>query len=710
MSKAAVKHPMQDIYLRKNRCVVLDRSTERPNKKKQILIATLLKNMESLGFAFSQKLAEKLLTHSEEKISEFYRDILPSLQKMVGAHRAYKPMYPNFPAQVMEASDFELYWNAILHYWTVFVSEVTGEPGVVYLPQYDKKTREKLAEDVALKVIDLGNNKDFLSIFTDLAGSNTSLSQEDKDILAWFVENYTVQELLPDSIPQKETLAFLVGCLIKKDQAEWLLPRIKTATDVLRVAVAMSAGDVSLAKPARFRRFARKERRFLLAALENCGQITEDMLRWDERWKRLGRELRPGDYKEQYPSSFKAFDVIRNDLPFATFNSKVEESFKSGKLDLKLLKSRPGSFARLLDRALRSEAATKPDVVKAFLSVASKVSTPVLLQVHNHFVTQLNNPSDIRTFFPKGDVAKIQVIDDNRVPLDIKGTRPSVKKLVDGVREKLVSRFGKLRSLGKVYIDERLKQQMVPFAMRSAAKALRTIARGSRMALPDTKVVRFFLWWKNGKDRVDIDLSACFYSHDWNLVSQVTYWNLRDEGCYHSGDITTAPKGACEFIDVDVPTLLKRGVRYVTMAINSYTTQPYCDLPECFAGWMGRNEPNSGEIFEARTVQDKVDLATDATMVVPMIFDLVERQMIWADLGLKSKAGINNVHSNKKGLALMGKAITDLRKPNLYDLFSMHAEARGTLVKSPGKAKTVFSIHEGITPFDYTKIANEFLA
>ena len=37
----------------------------------------------------------------------------PVLDEMVGAHRDFRPMYPNFPAQVMAASDLELYVNAL---------------------------------------------------------------------------------------------------------------------------------------------------------------------------------------------------------------------------------------------------------------------------------------------------------------------------------------------------------------------------------------------------------------------------------------------------------------------------------------------------------------------------------------------------------------------------------------------------------------------
>ena len=43
-------------------------------------------------------------------------------------------------------------------------------------------------------------------------------------------------------------------------------------------------------------------------------------------------------------------------------------------------------------------------VVKEFESVASKISTPVLLQVLTHF--KKRNDIDFKVFFPKGNVAK----------------------------------------------------------------------------------------------------------------------------------------------------------------------------------------------------------------------------------------------------------------------------------------------------------------
>ena len=71
-------------------------------------VAALQKNIESLGFACSEPLLERWQTVSPEKLGIFYKDLVATLREMVAAHRQFKPMYPNFPKQVMEMSDARL--------------------------------------------------------------------------------------------------------------------------------------------------------------------------------------------------------------------------------------------------------------------------------------------------------------------------------------------------------------------------------------------------------------------------------------------------------------------------------------------------------------------------------------------------------------------------------------------------------------------------
>jgi hypothetical protein len=88
----------------------------------------------------------------------------------------------------------------------------------------------------------------------------------------------------------------------------------------------------------------------------------------------------------------------------------------------------------------------------------------------------------------------------------------------------------------------------------------------------------------------------------------------------------TAPNGACEFIDLEIESVVRYGGRYVVTALSSFSGQPYCDLPECYAGWMLGREPQSGEVFEPQTVQQKIDVAANTRICISVFLDLVARQ------------------------------------------------------------------------------------
>lgn len=674
---------------------------------------TFQKNIEALGFVFHPTLLRYIATLDEKTISALYVEIVPVLKKMKGAHVKFAPMYPNFPQQVIDMEEGQLYFNALCHYYSAFLQDI-GIISDTYLPYYDKDERPPLFEGTTPIVLGLGNLEDFNSIFSNLIASKGSLSQTDKEIVGEFVRNYKgeVISLLPNEIPFKENLCLLASLFYDLDiPLSPLSSYIKTATDVLRIATRLSGGDISLATNTKFKKFNRKTRRFLLETLNSCGNLEEDMVRYKGNWIRLGEILHPGEY-QFLGNSYRAFNKLRNEK-ITTFNGKVESLIKSNNLNvLDALKTRPGEFARRLDHLLRINPKNCIRIVGDFMEVSDKVSTPVLLQAYHHFKTR--NEVDSRTIFPKGDAAKLQLVEGLQPEIKGKGL---VKSLVDHLESSIMLSLASKSPLGKVYVDKALKNYLVPFSQRSASKALRTIVRGSSIPLStDYDTIRFFLWWKNGEGRTDIDLSAMLLDNSFNVVDTIAYYNLKGYGGHHSGDITNAPKGACEFIDISINKVLnlkKDGLnngRYIIMSVYSYTNQPYCDLPECFAGWMMREKANSGEIFEPKIVENKVDLTSKARVAIPLVIDCMERKVIWCDLAFSSQRPIqNNGRNTHKTIGTYVKAIVNLQKPNLYDLFTINAKARGTLVDSRLKANLVFSPYEGVTPFDTDIILSQYL-
>ena len=316
----------------------------------------------------------------------------------------------------------------------------------------------------------------------------------------------------------------------------------------------MSEGDVSLAAPTKFRKFSRRERRFLLRALEDCGEITEDMLRWKGYWVRLGEILHPFEYKDRYPKVYEAFDTIRNDRPFASFNSKVEAGLKGGDLGpvIGLLRQTAGGVRTAARSPRCGSGAGRAPWTR---SSRSPIGSPRRSSSRSPPLQRPLRGSVAAGVLPEGK---------RRQGPGPGGGAPPAAARSDGLGARtacgasLCGGSRALPPLGKVWVDEGLKSYLVPFARRSASKSLRTVARGSRL---DSARGRHHpvlpLVEERRRAGLDIDLSAVLFAGDWTRVRHLAYFNLREPalGCYHSGDIVDAPEGACEFIDMDVKAL-----------------------------------------------------------------------------------------------------------------------------------------------------------
>ena len=91
---------------------------------------------------------------------------------------------------------------------------------------------------------------------------------------------------------------------------------------------------------------------------------------------------------------------------------------------------------------------------------------------------------------------------------------------------------------------------------------------------------------------------------------------------------------------------------------------------------MARADLASGEVYEPRTVVDRIDIASDTQICLPFVMDLQERRVTWADLGLTSTPRWNNVRNNLSGVSLMLRALVHTPRPDLETLFDLHARAR----------------------------------
>ncbi len=686
-------------------------------KNKQI-VATMNKNIEVFGYTMSESLFDKLVHMKAKNREVVYDALVNGLKELTGADKVYNPMYPNFPESVMEKDDFELYFNAIVHYWSF---------GTL-LPYEEKKERVPLFNAAKVKVLEAGSFDGLNDIFNNLCASKTSLSKSDVDDMIFILNSAKVT--LPDEIPFKENTACICRLLVDTGvDTDGSLCRkyVKTATDVLRLITAMSDGDVSLAENTKFRNLKRSERRIVMNLLAGCGNAAEDMSRYAGRWIRVGEKLHPGEFakNERYTKVVQAFGIIRNDGKIQSFAGKVDAAVASGDVNavVSLLKKRPGEFARRIDFLLRTfdKDADRKTVIMGFASVTKDVSSTVLLQVREHFINKLDGSDDMRVFFPKGNLARSYYVKNDKteaIPED------AMKMVIAVCESALINIYGSREFLGKVYIDEVLKDYTVPFSLRSAGKTMTAVSRGSRIAIDDnTKIIRPFIWWTNTKDDIiDVDLSVAVFADDWNCLEHVSYNNLESDrfGICHSGDIINGGpvdgEGAAEFIDLDIDKALSAGARYAVFNVYNFSNENFSKMEHAAFGFMTRNDMKIGEIFEPSTVKQRMDLASATTTCIPVIFDLKERVFVWCDMALTAdhvRAGYGgiNVESNQPSVVVTCKAMVDVKKPNLYDLFTFNAKARGVITDNPDEADIRFGLDDNcdVKPSDIDVIVGKYL-
>jgi len=669
-------------------------------------IDAALTTLRALGYRLSTPAREALI-HAEQAWA-----LVNAAARLTSGSPAdeYRPFYPDFPIQVRAASEATLLVNAALHY----LGDVVG---VRILPDYRPSPREPLpGDDGALTELGLATAQDLERIVADLIAQATPFSAQDRADLT------ALRDFGPEAAPRvavKENLAVLTVTFPDLDFSA----SYRTVTDVLRLAVAMAGGDVSLAEPCRFPSFSRAQRRRLLGLLDAVGQVqdsrdsAEEMARRCERWKRLARHLRPGDYARRFPRAAALLHQVASGEAEAGFTSRLEEALTRRDVDgaLRLLAARPGVFARRLNHLLRLcvDEAARERVVAQFAEVAPEVALPVLVRLWEYFSSPGPDALPWRVVAIKAATGtKTTLIPSTRRP------GPTDAAVVRAVEEALRQR----KRLGRIAVDQGLYEgYTAPVGLRSASPGMRTAGRGTRLPLPEGETIRFFLHWRDLPEappkalgpagpaaaedrdtRVDLDLSAFFVSEDFTRTEQIAYYNLRSTAAVHSGDLTSAPDGAAEFIDVTLAEALRQEWRYVVMTVHSFSHHRLSEVPECWAGAMARGaDPQSGEVFEASTVMQRLDLVSPTFNATPFVIDLAERRLIWWDLpvGVGEHQVANLDRSSNRVLAHLLDLLEGRRMP-LSHLLGLLAD---DVVEDPDEAKLVFG-EGGILPWQTERI------
>lgn len=716
--------------------------------------------LAQLGYVMSLDLAMTLRRLPHATAAELKTWMLATLATVVGAHRPHVPLFRGFPSAT-PADTRALYLRRVLS-WLLTRPEqpcpwcgqlktvgaldpcghlvckacwdggnyagcpichrrVTGsfvQPLEVDPLPSDRVTRS----DGLLRIVDLALDPVAVAKerFQRMLARTTPLSQQDREELETVIDvmGPRVAGWLPPKIAVKETLAIALArfWIAAPDRAAMVRAtqsHIKTATDVLRIAVVLMGADPSLAGGA-LSSIPRSLRRAVLSALDKLPPepLLEDMKKRASWWKRVGEKLHPFEYADKLPTAALAFAAIRGstlsalDFDLATraaqirgvavvddqlrvtpWAGAVEEALRARdpKAATERLAERPGELLRRADHVLRMTATEQPgafgDVLGSICAAIPKGAPNTLLVLGAH-VRARTAPWRRRVVFPKGDVLKAWGMPDARAPL----RSDAIGGVAEAVRRELLARAEKRKPFARAVIDRGLCDLLVPIGERSASKTKVAWPRGSERALPDGETVRLFLHWEQAAEqRVDLDLSVALFDAQWRHVGTCDFTHLvvGNRAAVHSGDLTNAPAplGASEFVDLDLGALAALGAAHAVMVVFSYNSVPFDRLPYGFAGVM---LAPSGGVFDPRAVAQRFDLSGASVITLPLTIDLGSRRLRWIDVHLPGQHALHHVGGYRAALAHAGRDFEDFvgarARPTLWDVAAIHAAARANVI------------------------------
>lgn len=675
--------------------------------------------LESLGYTLAGDALVSFLQTPTSVASATLAELLLSVSRLVGAVDAsgnpapVAPMYPNFPRQVEEASDSELYLNAILHYIGDWI-------GVRIMPEYEKLDRGETNRTRPLREITLiASEKDAVAdILRGLIAQKAVWSAIDREDVAFLVASGV--SIASVSFASRANLAYFIADM--KDVS--LLSQAASLTDVLRIAIAVAGGNPEFVAPKiggeKLGSISRPFRRAIVARMNELITIAEtievalnkaDARRRLGLWKLVGKLLHVGEYQSIAPLTVEFFDAIRKgEIPVSS-RGLIQTGTVTGVERDVLRAQAPGEFARDLDWALRTSDDSARTLAE-FQRVAASASTRTLWGAE---FALSNRDASIRAFLPKGNANRVQFSKQALPNLDA-SIIADARAVVEKALETQYAQNSLVPKGAKVWIDPVLDAYAVPFAVRNQGLATRPLGRGSRIKIADSEFIRFFMWWKDidGKNggysnRVDLDMSMSFLNEDFEVVSEVAFYNLRNGVGVHSGDITSAPNGAAEYIDIRHSALAEHnGARYVAMSVLSFTGQSFKNIPEAIAGVMLRENLDKGEIFDAKTMETAFSVTQDTTGVVPFVYDIVNRELIWLDFAVARGGSRYNTAAGQRSKFGQIVEATATRKPvTVGELVSTHVSARGGVIVRDAKDADV--VYGPEVAFEAEKLLAEWL-
>ena len=586
------------------------------------------------------------------------------------------PFYKYFPESVLELSVDQLFIDQLVHYITTYGFGDFTEPGhSLFEKEFE---RACFAEDV--------EPKDYAIITLDEAIAK----------LQEYVEALLASTRPLSSVQYTLVLDFIAerGCTVEscacKDTAIQLLIDMRDPSMASLLVLSDVVRLVEWLLQRRYRistinklNLRNTDRKLITAVLDEIFLYGRcDVHTCHEKRKIWNGLLHHIHYKPINDVAAEFVQGIRsgpNQSVYAQFEALMGAGDVTGAAALLRDEKSPATLLRHLNYILsRCETAEEMDFVLDAMRSDNKI---VLIQL---LLQYAGYKRDLRVFsFQK--LNKLRVHQETQ---EEKARRRSMlpEKTISRVSERLQGDLADScrGTLGRVYVDESMELVALPLQEGTSMGGVGTLPTGSRIPLEEGKKIRAFTYWELVDD---IDLSAVGLTETGEQIefSWRTMAANQSDAIVYSGDQTSGYFGGSEFFDVDFVLFRQKypTVRYIVFSDNVYSRVPFCGCL-CTAGYMLRDQEDSGQVFEPKTVASSFKVTCDSTFAYLFGIDLESSEFVWLNIARDGSQRI----AGETSLSFLIDRMKTTDVINLYDFACLLATE---IVESPEHADVVFS-------------------
>ena len=533
------------------------------------LIAALTLNQKLMNLGYTLKV-EDIIDIAKYQLTDHMKEIFNDVKIAVGDVKA-KPMYPNFPLQVMEMPEAQFRLHQLMHYFSTYgLESLTGIPiDKGWLPNVEDTEKTEYDKSLLdLKVLKAYTCRDAVKYsFKKLISKNERLTIPEQEIINYdlLYRETVLGDLNQYEIKFKENLYEIFYAVFTSE----------SYNDYTAYRFCQHTGDVwkcidYIMNEKGIKHFRTSQKRVLVKLLESypIADFKANLILSNKSANRVKYMLNALSYNmySKSPAHKDAVYALRDNALVSWEGQAKALIFSHDDEALQFVAQRPGMMLRMIT-LLHRNGYNFGDITEALSSRASELSTQTLVTLLTYFYRYKVNAYGSNDNYAGDELFIMRTILAALLEANLKS------KSIGEIECK------------NIYIDmDNYNLELSNIECNNKSSEGGYIRSGLAYKIPDNvQRIRFFVYW-NDKRRIDIDLhgTMLFTNGDERDIG----WNkdFKNDVSVFSGDITHSD--AAEYIDInlDNDTLSK-----VECNINVFTGENFADIDECFVGIMAVN-------------------------------------------------------------------------------------------------------------------------